>query len=59
MNVKISDALIIGWDYKVEKDNAVLIVGRQKVRGVADIINAFQGEEAKELYEKLTTRKEN
>jgi hypothetical protein len=33
----------------------VLIVGRRGKEKEIDIINAFQGEEAEELYRKLTT----
>ena len=54
MNKDISDALIIGYDYTAEKDNTVLIVGRKKKGGPVDIINAFSGQEAKDIYEKLT-----
>lgn len=39
------------------KDSGVLIVGRQTKNGHVDIINAFQGEEARELYKKITSRK--
>ena len=38
--------------------NDVLIVGRKNTkRDFPDIINAFQGEEAKELYSRLVTKK--
>ena len=39
----------------------VLVVGRKGKRQAIDIVNAFQGEEAKELYERLLTvkKKEN
>lgn len=56
MNKSISESVIVGVDFS-EKDQGVLIVGRQK-NGVMDIINAFQGEEAYELYMKLVTKKE-
>ena len=40
-------------------DTGVLIVGRQNLKtGGLDIVNAFQGEEAMELYTKLTTKPE-
>lgn len=38
-------------------DIPVLVVGT-KVKNGINIINAFQGEEAEELYKKLTTKKE-
>ena len=53
----LTTSLIIGFDYNEDKDNAVLIVGSKTPDKDVEIINAFQGDEAKELYEKLTTRK--
>lgn len=42
----------------VSISNDVLVVGRKRPDQSAEIINAFQGEEAKELYERLITKKE-
>lgn len=56
MNKSINESVIVGVDFS-DKDQGVLIVGRQK-NGAMDIINAFQGEEAYELYMKLVTKKE-
>lgn len=39
-------------------DNKVLIVGTQK-SGQIDIVNAFDGDDAYELWTKLTTKKIN
>lgn len=39
-------------------DNGVLIVGKPKGMGEVDIVNAFQDEEAKRIYDILTTRKD-
>jgi hypothetical protein len=36
------------------EDTGVLIVGRQK-NGKVDVINAFQGQEAIDIYKKLIT----
>lgn len=55
---KITDALLVGFDHIEDTDNDVLLVGK-KVDGVIDIINAFKGEEAKELYEKLTGKRKD
>lgn len=51
----INESVIVSVDFN-EKDKGVLIVGRQK-KGVVNIINAFEGEEAYELYQKLITKK--
>ena len=54
----ITSSVIVGFDYKKDSDNAVLIVGQKNPNMSISIINAFQDEEAKQLWEKLTTRKE-
>ncbi len=52
-NLKINESLIIGVGFS-KRDDGVLIVGRQK-NGEVTIINAFQGKEAFDIYEKLIT----
>lgn len=47
------DTLLIGYDFIPEKDNAVLIIGRKRPDETIDIVNAFAGEEAKDLYQEL------
>lgn len=54
---KITGSLIIGYDIDSSTDNAILIVGRKRMNESTEIINAFQGKEAVELYEKLITKK--
>lgn len=54
-NLRINESLIIGVDFS-KRDDGVLIVGRQK-NGEVAIINAFQGKEAFDIYEKLITVK--
>lgn len=56
---KITGSLIIGYDINHPTDEAVLIVGKKRMNESVEIINAFQGEEATELYKKLITKKEN
>ena len=34
----------------------VAIVGKRNKKGGTDVVNAFNGDEAKELYEKLTVK---
>ena len=53
-----TDAIVVSYDYREDKDNAVLIVGRKRLNESMEIINAFDGEEAKELYAKLTGLKQ-
>lgn len=47
---------IVAWDFSNGEDNDVLIIGSQH-RGAMDIVNAFQGQEARDIYERLSTRK--
>lgn len=52
----MTDSLIIGFDFTDGEDTTILIVGKHK-NSKMEIVNAFQGQEASELYEKLTTVK--
>lgn len=52
---KTNGAYIVSWDFSHGEDNDVLIVGEQKKRGVVDIVNAFQGKDARDIYERLST----
>lgn len=47
---------IVAWDFSNGKDNDVLIVGQQK-NDTMNIVNAFQGQEARDIYNKLSTVK--
>ena len=49
-------AYIVSWDFSHGKDVGVLIVGHQH-DGKMDIVNAFQGDEAYDIYKKLSTVK--
>jgi len=53
MEKKGIDTLLISYD-NVSNDKPVLIVGRKGKRESLQIINAFQDEEAEEIYKKLT-----
>ena len=54
----ITSSVIVAFDYKSDKDHAILLVGQKNPKVDIQIINAFEGEEAKELWKKLTTKKE-
>lgn len=51
------DTLLIGVDISKGEDLAVLTVGRKRMNQSVEIVNAFAGKEAIELYEKLITKK--
>lgn len=51
---KTSGAFVVSWDFS--NDNDILLVGEKKGRSM-NVINAFQGEEARIIYKKLSTIK--
>lgn len=52
MNKKEIDTLLVSYD-NISNNKPVLIVGRKGKRETVQIVNAFQDEEAEELYKKL------
>lgn len=52
------DSILIGVDFSNNDDIGCLIVGRKRMNQSVEIINAFQGKEAKELYEKIGNAEE-
>lgn len=54
---KMEDSLVIGVDFSNKNDIDTMVVGRIRNDQSIDIVNAFQGDEARELYEKLITNK--
>ena len=56
-SLKINTSLLIGVDFTKGKDVGVMIVGTKKPGKDVEVINAFQGQEAYDLYLKLTTKK--
>lgn len=55
--MKVNESLLVGVDFTNGEDVGVLIVGRKRHNQSVDIINAFQGKEAEELYKKLIGKK--
>lgn len=47
------DCILVSYD-NCSNDEPILIVGRKRLNESVEVINAFGGDEAKELYEKLT-----
>lgn len=52
-----SDTFLVSFDY-THGDIPVLIIGRKGEKKEIDIINAFKGDEAKDLYDLLMDGKE-
>ena len=53
----LSDTLLVSISFS-DKDTGVLVVGRKRKNQSIEIVNAFQGDEALELYKTLVTLKE-
>lgn len=53
-NTKVNECLLVSVEFTQVEDAGVLIVGRQK-NGKVDIVNAFHGQEAIDIYKKLIT----
>lgn len=52
------DTLLIGIDISNKDSTAVLTVGKKRMNQSVEIINAFQGDEARELYNRLVEKKD-
>lgn len=52
-----SGSVIVSWDFSNGRDTGILLVGKKEKQKDVEVINAFQGKEAEELYFKLTTPK--
>lgn len=52
----MSGSVVVSWNFpKDDKDNAILLVGRMNGKRQMEVINAFQGEKAIELLDKIIT----
>ena len=56
-NLKVNECLLVSFDFTKGEDTGILIVGRQEKEGKVNIVNAFQGQEAVDIYKKLITVK--
>lgn len=54
---KTNGCFVVSWDFNYGEDKDLVIVGKRE-NGALKIINAFQGKEARDIYEKLSTVKE-
>lgn len=51
----VNDSFLVGVDFTKGKDVGVLVVGHKRMNQAVDVVNAFQGIEAWNLYKKLST----
>lgn len=55
----LTDSVIVSISFNINQDNTVLVVGRKRLNESVEIINAFQGQEAIDIYNKLTNKVTN
>ena len=53
----LNDTLLVSIDIR-EGGSALMLIGRKRKGEMLEVINTFQGEEAKDIYNKLITKKE-
>ena len=54
----MANCILVSYEPTNGADTSILIVGKKTAKKDVDIINAFQGAEATELWNKLITRKD-
>lgn len=54
--MRTTSSIIVSYDASENGDETILLVGKKNPNEIIKIINAFQGEEAKNLWKKLTER---
>lgn len=50
-------AFIVSWDFSHGPDKHILLIGRKTPKHDVEVINAFQGKDAHDIYDKLITVK--
>lgn len=53
--MKKTESFLVGVDFTDNHDISVLVVGKKRPNESMEVINAFQGKEAEELYKRLIT----
>ena len=53
----LNDTLLVSIDIR-EGRSALMLIGRKRKGEMLEVINTFQEEEAKDIYNKLITKKE-
>ena len=54
----LNDTLLISIDIR-KSENTLMLVSRKRRGEMLEIINSFQGQEARDIYNKLTEKKES
>ena len=56
---RLSDTVLVSFNRESPDSDPILIVGRKRKNQSVEIINAFQGDKAVELYNRLITVKKS
>ena len=54
----IKDSILVSYVENKDPEKSVLVIGKKRINQSAEIINAFQGSEATELWKKLINKSE-
>ena len=57
--MRTTSSIIVSYDASENGDEPILLVGKKNPSEIIKIINAFQGKEARELWKKLTEKRES
>lgn len=55
MENSLTGSIIIGYNFSA-KDKGVLVIGKKTKGQATEVINAFEGKEAYDLFQKLITK---
>lgn len=55
----IKDTILVSYVENKDPEKTILVVGNKRINQSVEVINAFSGTEAMELWNKLTTPKES
>ena len=50
--------MLVSWDFTKGRDNDLILVGQREPDGLK-IVNAFTRQEARDIYKRLVTKKDN
>ena len=53
---KTNGCFLVSWDFSNERKDDVIVVG-ERVNNKINIVNAFRGQQARDIYKKLSTIK--
>lgn len=55
--MQTTDTILVSFNHNPITGNNILVVGKKRLNQSVEIINAFEGAEAEELYSRLVTKK--